>query len=109
MTSATAIQAAEPIGPGARYRWQAGREMYEAGRGAAEAEMAGARHQLAAPVARGLTHVELQETALGTGRPRPLRRTAPGRVPGPVSPGRRKRNPNWRQADEILEIPRTGA
>jgi len=108
MTSATAIQAAEPIGPGARYRWQAGREMYEAGR-PAEAEMAEARHQLAAPVARGHTHVELQETALGTGRPRPLRRTAPGRLPGPVSPGRRKRTRTGGKADEILEIPRTGA
>jgi len=108
MTSATAIQAAEPIGPGARYRWQVGREMYEAGCPAA-AEMAGARHQLAAPVARGLTHVELQETALGTGRPRPLRRTAPGRLPGPVSPGRRKRTRTGGKADEILEIPRTGA
>jgi len=66
MTSATAIQAAEPIGPGGRYRWQVGREMYEAGR-PAEAEMAGARHQLAAPVAHGLTHVELQERRWGPG------------------------------------------
>ena len=109
MTSATAIQAAEPIGPGTRYRWQVGREMYEAGRGAAEAEMAGGL----APArrARGLwAHARrTARTALGTGWPRPLRRTAPGRVPGPVSPGRRKRTRTGGKADEILEIPRTGA
>ena len=109
MTSAKAIQAAEPIGPGARYRWQVGREMYEAGRGAAEAEMAGAWHQLAAPAARGHTHVELQERRWGPGGRAPLCRTAPGRVPGPVSPSRRKRTRTGGKADEILEIPRTGA
>ena len=95
MTSAKAIQAAEPTGPGARYRWQAGREMYQAGR-PAEAEMAGAWHQLAAPAARGHTHVELQERRWD----RPAAATSPDRA----RPGSRagltrppKANPNWRQ------------
>ena len=86
MTSATAIQAAEPIGPGARYRWQAGREMYEAGRGAAEAEMAGAWHQLAAPVAYGLTHVELQERRWGPGGRGHFAEPRPAGFPGRSHP-----------------------
>ena len=64
--------------------------MYEAGRRAAEAELAEAWHQLTAPGAPGITHVELDERRGGpggrahfAGPPRPASR--------PVSPRRRTR------------------
>jgi hypothetical protein len=86
-----AIEAAELIEAETRYRWQVGREMYEAGRRAAEAEQAEAWHQLAAPVAHGIPYAELEERRWGPGGREHFADPRPGDFPGRAA--RREREP----------------
>jgi hypothetical protein len=55
------VQAAELAGAETRYRLQLAREMYEAGRRDAEAEMAERWRNAAAPVVRGMSQAGLEE------------------------------------------------
>jgi hypothetical protein len=82
VTPAEAIEAAELIEAETRYRLRVAREMYDRGRADAEAEMAGAWHRIAAPVAHGIPAAELEERRWGPGgRPR-FGDPRPGDFPG---------------------------
>jgi hypothetical protein len=67
MTPAEAIEAAELVEAEEKYRRQLGREMYEAGRRDAEADMADQWARAAAPVSRGRSFAELEERRWGPG------------------------------------------
>jgi hypothetical protein len=82
MTPAEAIEAAELVEAEVRYRNQVGREMYQAGRRSAEAEMAEAWHRLAAPVAHGMPYAELEERRWGPGGRAHFGDPRPGDFPG---------------------------
>ncbi|MGH3254823.1 MAG: hypothetical protein ACRDOU_05335 [Streptosporangiaceae bacterium] len=82
MTPAEAIAAAELIEAETRYRWQVGRDMYELGRRAAEAEQAEAWRRLAAPVAHGIAYAELEERRWGPGGREHFADPRPGDYPG---------------------------
>jgi len=82
MTPAEAIATAELIEAETRYRWQVGREMYEVGRRAAEAEQAEAWHELAASVVHGVSHAELEERRWGPGGREHFADPRPGDYPG---------------------------
>jgi hypothetical protein len=82
VTPAEAIAAAELAEAETRYRNELGREMYEAGRRAAEAEMAERWHQIAAPVAHGMSHAELEERRWGPGGREHFADPRPGDFPG---------------------------
>ena len=66
MTPQEAIEAADLVEAETRYRLQFAREMYEAGRQAAEADMA-ARWARAAAAVRGPAYAELEERRWGPG------------------------------------------
>jgi hypothetical protein len=88
VTPAEAIEAAELAGAEERYRRQLGREMYQAGRRDAEAEMAERWNRIAGPVSRardagGIEEIEARRWGPG-GRDRfadPRPGDFPGRVP----------------------------
>ena len=86
MTPAEAIAAADLIEAETAYRLQLAREMYQAGRRQAEAEQAEAWHQLAAPVAHGITHAELEERRWGPGGREHFADPRPGDFPGREQP-----------------------
>jgi hypothetical protein len=67
MTPAEAIEAAELAEAETAYRLRLGREMYEAGRRAAEAEMAARWARVTAPVVRGQAFADLEERRWGPG------------------------------------------
>ena len=82
MTPAEAIEAAELAEAESRYRNQVGREMYEAGRRDAEAEMAAAWQRIAKPVVRGMSYAELEERRWGPGGRAHFADARPGDYPG---------------------------
>ena len=90
MTPAEAIEAAELIEAETAYRLQLAREMYQAGRRDAEAEMAARWDQIARPVTHGPAQADLEVERWGPGGrehfgdPRPG--DYPGRVPSPRQP-----------------------
>ena len=86
MTPAEAIEAAELVEAEVRYRNQVGREMYQAGRRAAEAEQAAAWHELAASVVHGVSHAELEERRWGPGGREHFADPRPGDFPGGTQP-----------------------
>ena len=81
MTPAEAIEAAELAGLETRYRLQFGREMYEAGRQAAEADMA-AQWARAAAAVRGPDFADLEERRWGPGGRAHFADPRPGDYPG---------------------------
>lgn len=82
MTVEEAIAAAGLIEAETAYRNQLAREMYQLGRQHAEAEQAEAWHRLAAPVAHGITHGELEERRWGPGGRAHFADPRPGDYPG---------------------------
>jgi hypothetical protein len=82
VTPADAIEAAELAEAEIRYRNELGREMYEAGRRDAEAEMAERWHQIAGPVAHGMSHAELEARRWGPGGRAHFADPRPGDFPG---------------------------
>jgi hypothetical protein len=82
VTPAEAIEAAELAEAETRYRNQLGREMYEAGRQAAEAEMAERWARIADPVVRGQSCAELEERRWGPGGRAHFADPRPGDFPG---------------------------
>jgi hypothetical protein len=79
---AAAIEAAELAEREAEYRNQLGRQMYEAGRRAAEADMAARWNEAARPVARGVSHAELEDRRWGPGGRAQFAAPRPGDFPG---------------------------
>ena len=67
MTPQEAIEAAELVEAEAAYRNQLGREMYEAGYAAAEADMDARWNRIARAAVRGPSHAELEEKRWGPG------------------------------------------
>ena len=82
MTPAEAIEAAELAELETRYRLQVGREMYEAGRRDAEADMAARWAEITRPVVRGTSHAELEERRWGPGGREHFADARPGDFPG---------------------------
>jgi hypothetical protein len=82
VTPVEAIEAAELVEAEVRHRNQVGREMYQAGRRAAEAEMAERWHELAASVTHGLPFAELEERRWGPGGRAHFADARPGDFPG---------------------------
>ena len=81
MTPAEAIEAAELAEVETRYRHQLARQMYEAGRRDAEADMA-ARWARTAAAVRGPAHTELEERRWGPGGREHFADARPGDFPG---------------------------
>ena len=87
MTPERAIEAAEQIEAETAYRNQLGREMYEAGRRDAEADMATRWAAVAEPAASGGTsYAELEERRYGTGGQAHFGDPRPGDFPGRTEP-----------------------
>ena len=90
MTPAEAIEAAELVEAETAYRLQLAREMYQAGRRDAEADMAARWNEIARTATRGPTQADLEAERWGPGGrehygdPRPG--DYPGRVPAPRQP-----------------------
>jgi hypothetical protein len=82
VTPEEAIEAAELVAAEIRYRNQLGREMFEAGRQAAEAEMAERWARIADPVVRGQSCAELEERRWGPGGRAHFADPRPGDYPG---------------------------
>ena len=83
MTPREAIEAAELAEAETRYRLQLGREMYQAGRRDAEAEMAERWNRIAAPAARpGPGLAELEARRWGPGGRAHFGDPRPGDFPG---------------------------
>jgi hypothetical protein len=82
VTPADAIEAAGLAGAETRYRNQLAREMFEAGRQAAEADMAERWARVTAPVVRGRSHAELDERRWGPGGRAHFADPRPGDFPG---------------------------
>jgi len=82
VTPAEAIEAAELAEAERAYRLQFGREMYEAGRRDAEAEMAEQWARAAAPVVHGQAYAELEERRWGPGGRAHFGDPRPGDFPG---------------------------
>jgi hypothetical protein len=82
VTPAEAIEAAELVEAETRYRHQLAREMYQAGRRAAEADMAERWAHVTAPVVRGRTCAELEECRWGPGGRAHFADARPGDFPG---------------------------
>jgi hypothetical protein len=79
---ADAIEAAELAAAEIRYRNQLGREMFEAGRQAAEAEMAERWARVTAPAVRGQAFAALEEKRWGSGGRAHFADARPGDFPG---------------------------
>ena len=82
MTPREAIEAAELAEAETAYRLRFGREMFEAGRQAAEADMAGAWERAAAAVVRGRSCAQLEERRWGPGGRAHFADPRPGDYPG---------------------------
>jgi len=85
MTPAEAIEAADLAELETRYRLQLGREMYEAGRRDAEADMADQWARAAAPVSRGRSFAGLEERRWGPGGRVHFADPRPGDFPGRIA------------------------
>jgi hypothetical protein len=86
VTPADAIEAAELAEAESRYRNQVGRLMYEAGRRAAEAEMAARWDRIARPVAHGVSYAVLEKRRWGPGGRAHFADPRPGDFPGRKQP-----------------------
>jgi hypothetical protein len=82
MTPQEAIEAAELVEAETAYRLQAGREMYEAGYAAAEADMDARWNRIARAAVRGPSHAELEEKRWGLGGRAHFGDPRPGDFPG---------------------------
>ncbi len=82
MTPQEAIEAAELVEAETAYRRQVGREMYEAGRRSAEADMAARWDEIARAAIRGPSHAELEERRWGPGGRAHFADPRPGDFPG---------------------------
>ena len=85
MTPRDAIEAAELAERETAYRHQLARQMYEAGRRDAEADMARRWAQAAQPVTRGASHAELEQRRWGPGGRAHFGDPRPGDFPGRAS------------------------
>ena len=77
-----AIQAAELAEAETAYRHQLAREMYQAGRRDAEADMARRWAQIARPAAHGISHADLEQRRWGPGGRAHFADPRPGDFPG---------------------------
>jgi hypothetical protein len=77
-----AIQAAELAEAETAYRHQLARQMYQAGRRDAEAEMAQRWAQIARPAAHGISHADLEQRRWGPGGRAHFADPRPGDFPG---------------------------
>ena len=103
MTPGEAIEAAELAEAETRYRNQLGREMFAAGRAAAEAEMAERWNRIAAPAARaGADFAELEARRWGPGGREHFADPRPGDYPGRI-PAQRQPEPEA-EVEPELEI-----
>jgi hypothetical protein len=82
VTPQEAIEAAEMAEAETRYRLQLARESFEAGRQAAEAEMAERWARVTAPVVRGQSFAALEEKRWGSGGRAHFADPRPGDFPG---------------------------
>jgi hypothetical protein len=80
-----AIEAAELAQRETAYRNQLARQMYEAGRRDAEADMAERWRQITAPVTHGTSHAELEQRRWGPGGRAHFAGPRPGDFPGRAS------------------------
>ncbi len=85
MNPAEAIEAAELVERETAYRNQLARQMYEAGRRDAEADMARRWAEAVRPVARGVSHAELEDRRWGPGGRAHFAAPRPGDFPGQAS------------------------
>ena len=77
-----AIQAVELAETETAYRYQLARQMYQAGRRDAEAEMAQRWAQIARPAAHGISHADLEQRRWGPGGRAHFADPRPGDFPG---------------------------
>lgn len=91
MTPAEAIEAAELAEAEGRYLKGVGRLMYEAGRRAAEAEMAARWDEIARAAIRGPSHAELEERRWGPSGRAHFADPRPGDFPGVKKEAERER------------------
>jgi len=106
VTPCEAIEAAELAAAETASRNQLAREMYEAGRQDAEAEMAERWRQVTAPVVHGLGHAELDERRWGPGGREHFADPRPGDFPGRGrEAGSRTRNGGNRMNEVVLVRP----
>jgi hypothetical protein len=82
MNPQDAIQAVELAEAETAYRHQLARQMYQAGRRDAEAEMAQRWAQITRPVAHGISHADLEERRWGPGGRAHFADPRPGDFPG---------------------------
>jgi hypothetical protein len=82
VTPAEAIEAAELVEAETAYRLQLGREMYQAGYRAAEADMAARWDRIARPAVRGPAHADLEAERWGPGGREHFGDPRPGDFPG---------------------------
>ena len=82
MTPDDAIQAAELAEAETAYRHQLAREMYQAGRRDAEADMARRWAQIARPAVHGISHADLEQRRWGPGGRAHFADPRPGDFPG---------------------------
>jgi len=82
MNPREAIEAAELAEAETAYRLQLAREMYQAGRRDAEADMAARWAQIARPAAHGMNQTELEERRWGPGGRAHFADPRPGDFPG---------------------------
>ena len=82
MTPQEAIEAAELAELETAYRHQLARQMYQAGRRDAEADMARRWAEIARPAARDVSHAELEQRRWGPGGRAHFADPRPGDFPG---------------------------
>jgi hypothetical protein len=82
VTPREAIQAAELAEAEAAYRHQLARQMYQAGRRDAEAEMAQRWAQIVRPAVHGISHADLEQRRWGPGGRAHFADPRPGDFPG---------------------------
>jgi hypothetical protein len=82
VTPREAIQAAELAEAETAYRHQLARQMYQAGRRDAEAEMAQRWAQISRPAADGISHADLEQRRWGPGGRAHFADPRPGDFPG---------------------------
>jgi hypothetical protein len=93
MNPRDAIEAAELAEAETAYRLQLAREMYQAGRRDAEADMAARWAQIARPAAHGISRAELEERRWGPGGRAHFADPRPGDFPGRGAQPQAQRQP----------------
>jgi hypothetical protein len=86
MTPQEAIEAADLVEAETAYRRQVGREMYQAGYAAAEADMAARWDRIARATVPGPSHADLEEKRWGPGGRAHFADPRPGDYPGRLAP-----------------------